>query len=81
MTAPVTWSPTAQAALDRLRGRLFATVTEAAAILRYDPRTLRKAIADGDVPAVQAGPTYRIPTSWLYEQAGLSQRASETASR
>lgn len=71
MTAPVTWTPSAEAALKRLKGRLFASVTEAAALLRYDARTLRKAIAAGEVPAVRAGSTYRIPVAWLREQAGL----------
>ena len=71
MTAPVTWSPSAEAALKRLEGKLFATVTEAALVLRYDGRTLRRGIASGEVPAVRAGNTYRIPTAWLREQAGL----------
>ena len=71
MTAPVTWSPSAEAALKRLEGKLFATVTEAAAVLRYDARTLRKAIASEEVPAVKAGNTYRIPTAWVREQAGI----------
>jgi excisionase family DNA binding protein len=52
-----------------LAGCLFATVPEAAAILRYDVRTVRRAIADGDIPAVRAGVTYRIPVAWLRAQA------------
>jgi excisionase family DNA binding protein len=71
MTAPVTWSPSAQAALDRLKDKLFATTTECAAVLRYDARTLRKAIEEGSIPAVKAGSTYRIPTAWLRQQAGM----------
>lgn len=69
MTKPITWSPSARAALERLDGKLFATTTETAAVLRYDARTLRKAIEAGEVPAVRAGSTYRIPTAWLREQA------------
>lgn len=53
-----------------LAGRLFATVPEAAAILRYDVRTVRRAIAAGEIPAVRVGATYRIRVSWLREQAG-----------
>ena len=53
-----------------LIGRLFATVPEAAAILRYDVRTVRRAIAAGEIPAVKVGATYRIRVSWLREQAG-----------
>jgi|HubBroStandDraft_2_1064218.scaffolds.fasta_scaffold11006_3 excisionase family DNA binding protein len=71
MTAPVTWDGSAAEALARLEGRLFATVPEAAAILRYDPRTLRAAIVAGEVPAVRAGATYRVRVAWLRSQAGL----------
>ena len=60
MTKPVTWTPTAEEALKRLDGQMFATVTEAAVILHLDPRTLRKAIVAGDIPATRAGPAYRI---------------------
>ena len=68
MTKPVTWTPTPEEALKRLEGRVFATVTEAAVILHLDSRTLRKAIAAGDIPATRAGPAYRIPVAWLQEQ-------------
>ncbi|MGO9292505.1 MAG: helix-turn-helix domain-containing protein [Streptosporangiaceae bacterium] len=71
MTAPVTWSPSAQAALSRIGGKLFATTTEAAAILRYDRRTIYQGIEAGEIPATRVGATYRIPTSWIREQAGL----------
>lgn len=69
MTKPVTWSVTAAEALKRLDGRLFATVTEAAAVLHYDHRTVRAACTAGDVPAIRVGSTWRIPTAWLREQA------------
>ena len=55
---------------ERLAGRLFATVPEAAAILCYDVRTVRRGIAAGDIPAVRVGSTYRIRVAWLREQAG-----------
>ena len=71
MTTPVTWSPSAQAALERLQGKLFATTTEAGAVLRYDHRTIRKAIEAGEIPAVKAGSTWRIPVAWIKEQARL----------
>ena len=71
MTKPVTWTPTAAAALRRLEGKLFATTTECAAILRYDARALRRAIADGEVPAVKAGATFRIPTEWIRARIAL----------
>jgi hypothetical protein len=52
MTAPTTWTPDTEAALARIRGHAFATVTEASAILRYDAagRTVRKAIAGATFP-------------------------------
>lgn len=76
MPEPVTWTPSAAEALKRLEGRLFATTTEAAAILRYDARTLRKAIDAGEIPCVRAGATRRIPVSWLTEQARLGASGS-----
>lgn len=71
MAKPVTWDPSVEAALERIEGKLFASTTETALILRYDARTLRKAIEAGEVPAVRAGNTYRIPTAWIREQARL----------
>lgn len=76
MTAPVTWTPSAEAALKRLAGRLYATTTEVCAITGGDPRQLRKAILAGEVPAIRAGNTYRIPVSWLHEhKAGAAPPA------
>lgn len=54
-----------------LDGRLFATVPETADITRYDPRTIRRAIEAGEIPATRAGATWRIPVAWIREQAGL----------
>jgi len=72
MTKPVTWSLSAETALERIKGRLFATTTETAQILRYDARTLRRAIGAGEIPAVRAGTTFRIPTAWIREQAQVA---------
>jgi excisionase family DNA binding protein len=71
MTAPVTWTPDAEAAFSRLKGRLFATTTEAAAILDFDARTVRKAVAAGTIPSVQVGATRRIPVAWIRQQVGM----------
>jgi excisionase family DNA binding protein len=71
MTAPITWTPSAREALERIRTKLFASSTEAAAILDVDPRTLRGAIERGEIPATRAGSNWRVPVSWLSEQAGL----------
>jgi excisionase family DNA binding protein len=54
-------------------GRLFASVPEATKILGYDKlgRTVRKGIANGEIPAIRVGATYRIPLAWIREQALL----------
>jgi excisionase family DNA binding protein len=71
MTKPVTWKLSAQEAHERLRDKLFATTTECAAVLDYDVRTLRKAIESGEIPAVKAGSTYRVPVAWIRAQVQL----------
>ena len=76
MTRPVTWSLSAQAALERLDGKLFATTTETAAILNYDSRTVRAAIEAGEIPSVRAGSTYRVPVAWIREQARLGGQSA-----
>lgn len=77
MTKPITWSPSAQAALERLKGKLFATTTETGAVLRYDHRTVRAAIEEGQIPAVRVGSTWRVPVAWIMQQAGLSADGGE----
>lgn len=71
MTAPSTWTHDAETVLARMRGRLFATTTEASVILGYDRigRTVRKGIEAGEIPAIRVGATWRIPVAWIREQA------------
>jgi len=57
--------------IDRLDGQLFASVPEAATVLRSDPRSVRRAIAAGDIPAQPVGPRKLVPVSWLRKAAGL----------
>ncbi|MEV4107745.1 helix-turn-helix domain-containing protein [Nonomuraea sp. NPDC049695] len=54
---------------DPFDGRLFATVPETAGLFGADERTVRRAIKDGQIPAVQVGATYRVPVAWLRAQA------------
>lgn len=56
------------------RGRLFATVTEVAAVLEVNPRTVRHGIDDGRIPSVRvAGNTIRIPwVPFLRDVCGLT---------
>ncbi|WP_043615258.1 helix-turn-helix domain-containing protein [Nonomuraea candida] len=56
---------------DEMNGRLFATVPEVSRLLRADDRTIRRAIADGQIPGVRLGTTWRIPVAWLRTQALL----------
>jgi hypothetical protein len=61
----------ARTVLGALEGKLFATVPEAAAVLRSDPRSVRRAIAAGQIPAQPVGPRKLVPVAWLRRVAGL----------
>jgi hypothetical protein len=61
----------ARTVLAELEGKLFATVPEAAAVLRSDPRSVRRSIAAGDIPATPVGPRKLVPVAWLRQAAGL----------
>lgn len=57
--------------LDDLRGRLFVSVPEAAAeVFGLDERTVRRAIADGQVPGVKVGNKTLIPVPKLLAMLG-----------
>jgi len=57
--------------LDHLRGRLFIGVPEAARhVFEVDERTLRRAIADGQVPGVKVGVRTLIPVPALLRLLG-----------
>ena len=44
----------------------YLTVTEAARILRVDPRTVRRMAASGKIPgAVKMTKVWRIPAAWV----------------
>jgi hypothetical protein len=72
----VRWPEQARTALDDLHGKLFASVPEAAAVLRSDPRSVRRAIEAGDIPCTRVGPRSLIPVAWLRQAAGLETAAS-----
>jgi hypothetical protein len=67
----ITYSAKARQVLDDLDGKLFASVPEAAVVLRSDPRSVRRAIAAGDIPCIPVGPRKLVPVKWLREAAGL----------
>lgn len=54
-----------------LEGRLFITVKELAALMQLDPRTIRRGVADGSIPAVRIGQSTRIPVPKIRELIGL----------
>lgn len=58
-----------------LDGRMFLTVTEYAELARCDPRTVRRAIAAGQIPAIQISGSTRIPVPKVREQLGLGPAA------
>lgn len=57
--------------LAALKDKLFATVPETAVVLRSDVRSVRRAIAAGEIPAQAVGPRKLVPTAWLRKAAGL----------
>jgi excisionase family DNA binding protein len=60
-----------------LAERLFVTPNEAAAVLQWDARTVRKLISDGTIPATRSGASYRIPARWVTEQAAIDGRPGQ----
>jgi len=82
MTAPTSWKPEPETVLnERLRGKLFATVSETSVVLGVDiqGRTIRKAIAAGEIPAVRAGATWRVPVTWIRQQVQLGSEGTAGA--
>jgi hypothetical protein len=63
--------PSGEDMLADLGDKLFASVPEAAAVLRSDPRSVRRSIAAGEIPAVPVGPRKLVPVRWLRQAAGL----------
>ena len=64
-------SKRARDVLADLEDKLFATVPEVAVVLRSDVRSVRRAIAAGDIPAQPVGPRKLVPVPWLRKAAGL----------
>jgi len=56
--------------LDDLDGRLFASTSEVADIIGSDPRTVRRMIAHGSIPARRNGSRHIVSVSWLREFVG-----------
>lgn len=55
-----------------LRGRLFATASEVAAIMHVDSRTIRRGIERGEIPATRIGSTLRVPVAWIRAAAHVA---------
>ncbi|MHB8188022.1 MAG: helix-turn-helix domain-containing protein [Dermatophilaceae bacterium] len=54
-----------------LEGRLFVTVTELAALMQLDPRTVRRGIEEGSIPSIRVGRSTRIPVPKIRALIGL----------
>ena len=54
-----------------LEGRLFVTVTELAALMQLDPRTVRRGIEGGSIPSIRVGRSTRIPVPKILALIGL----------
>jgi excisionase family DNA binding protein len=52
------------------------TVAEVAALLRCDPRTVRRSIEQGQIPCVRIANTLRVPASAMDQILRLGQSAS-----
>ena len=64
-------SKQAREVLADLEGKLFATVPEVAVILRSDVRSIRRAIAAGEIPAQPVGRRKLVPVLWVRHVARL----------
>ncbi len=53
-----------------LDGRMVATVTDVAAFLEIDPRSVIRGCESGDIPAVKVGRVWRIPVPKLMAMVG-----------
>jgi hypothetical protein len=62
-----------------LNTRLFITVREYAQLTESDPRTVRRGIEAGDIPAVRFSQTTRIPVPKIRKLLGLEPSASGPA--
>ena len=65
--------------VETLAERLFVTPAEAARLLGMDPRTVRRAIAEGQIPGFKVGTSWKIPTAWLRSQARIEDSVAATA--
>lgn len=57
--------------LQAYRGRLFLTVADVARVTDTDPRTVRRGIEAGDLPAIRINNTVRIPAAQFWALCGL----------
>ena len=72
------WSTMSTAKLRReLSAQEFFSVPEAAKLLRYDVRTVRKLAAADEAVGVMLRGRWRIRTSWLREQVGGRQDGND----
>jgi hypothetical protein len=61
----------------QLRSRVVISVPEYAATFDADERTVRRAIREGQIQALQIGDIWRIPVAPLLRQCGLDLENSD----
>jgi hypothetical protein len=53
--------------------QLFLDIPEVARIIGRDARTVRRCVESGEIPGQKFGARWSVPTSWVREQAGITE--------
>lgn len=61
---------------DLAAGQLFIGIPETALLLNRDERTVRRAVEKGEIPGKKFGARWSVPTSWVRQQAGITEPAA-----
>jgi Helix-turn-helix domain len=56
--------------------QLFLDIPEVARIIGRDARTVRRCVESGEIPGQKFGARWSVPTSWVRQQAGVTEAAS-----
>ena len=59
--------------------QLFFDIPTVARVLGRDARTVRRCLEKGEIPGQKFGARWSVPTSWVREQAGITEPLSATA--
>ena len=53
--------------------QLFLDIPEVARIIGRDARTVRRCVESGEIPGQKFGARWSVPTSWVRQQAGITE--------